>query len=262
MQNLQIFENADLGKFRIIQNEQGEPLFVAADICRILDLNNVTMALQGLDDDEKLTSTLLISGQNRQVWLLTEAGFYSLVLRSNKPEAKAFKRWVTHEVLPTIRKTGTYSAKPMTSLDILVESAKALQLHEQRLSLLEEALEVHKAEVAPKVAHYDQCMASEGFLLIREVAKVLNFPKVGEHKLYAILRDDKVLMKNNEPYQTYVEKNWFRVFPMPYTKPDGTVGTKNQTKVSQKGIDGLRKRVHQWLQFNDVNALKIQKEVV
>ena len=91
---------------RIIKDDNGDPWWVAREVCNVLDLNNITMALQGLDDDEKLTSTLLMSGQNREVWLVNESGLYALILRSNKPEAKKFKRWLTHEVLPAIRKTG------------------------------------------------------------------------------------------------------------------------------------------------------------
>lgn len=75
---------------------------------KFLELGNVAMAIEKLDDDEKLISKLLMSGQNRDSWIINEPGLYSLTVRSNKPEAKKFKRWITHEVLPTIRKTGSY----------------------------------------------------------------------------------------------------------------------------------------------------------
>lgn len=85
------------------------PYFVAKDVCNILGLDNIAMALSKLDDDEKLTSKLLMSGQNREVWLINESGLYTLILRSNKPEAKRFRKWVTSEVLPSIRQTGQYA---------------------------------------------------------------------------------------------------------------------------------------------------------
>jgi prophage antirepressor-like protein len=87
---------------------QNEPWFIAKDICDILDLQQVNKALQSLDDDEKLTGKLFRSGQRRKVWLINESGLYNLIFRSNKPEAKLFRKWVTNDVLPTIRRTGNY----------------------------------------------------------------------------------------------------------------------------------------------------------
>ncbi|MBN2668764.1 MAG: Bro-N domain-containing protein [Bacteroidales bacterium] len=85
-----------------------EPWMVAKDICDALGLKDTNMALKGLDEDEKLTQTLVGSGQKRKMWLVSESGMYALILRSNKPEAKSFRKWVTSEVLPTIRKKGYY----------------------------------------------------------------------------------------------------------------------------------------------------------
>ena len=86
----------------------GEPWFVAKDVCDALSLTDVSMTMSRLDDDEKLTQTLLVSGQGRQMWLVNESGLYNLIFQSRKAEAKAFRKWVTAEVLPTIRKTGRY----------------------------------------------------------------------------------------------------------------------------------------------------------
>ena len=85
-----------------------EPYFVAKDVCDILGLTDTSMALKSLDDDEKLTQKIFGSGQNRKMWLVSESGLYALIMRSNKPEAKAFRKWVTKEVLPAIRKKGYY----------------------------------------------------------------------------------------------------------------------------------------------------------
>lgn len=90
---------------------ENEPFFVAKDVCDILELGNVTKALYGLDDDEKLTLQLVRAGQNRKVNCINESGLYALILRSNKPEAKVFRKWVTSEVLPAIRKRGYYGKK-------------------------------------------------------------------------------------------------------------------------------------------------------
>ncbi|WP_320043203.1 BRO family protein [uncultured Desulfobacter sp.] len=93
---------------RVIRDEAGDPWWVAKDVCDVLTLNDVSRAVERLEDDEKLIRVLLVSGQKRETWTVNEPGLYTLIIRSNKPEAKAFKRWVTHEVLPSIRKTGSY----------------------------------------------------------------------------------------------------------------------------------------------------------
>lgn len=88
---------------------ENEPWVVAKDICDILDLSDVNKALEKLDEDEKLTRKIFVSGQNRKMWLVNESGLYALIMRSNKPEAKTFRKWVTSEVLPAIRKKGIYA---------------------------------------------------------------------------------------------------------------------------------------------------------
>lgn len=89
----------------------GNPWFVAKDLCEILELDDVRRAVEPLDDDEKLTGEILQSGQMRSMWFVNESGMYTLIIRSRKPEAKAFRKWVTAEVLPTIRKTGRYELR-------------------------------------------------------------------------------------------------------------------------------------------------------
>ena len=108
MQELKIFENAEFGEIRAAEIN-GEPWFIAADVCRALEIGNSRQALTRLDDDEKNTVILNdgIPG-NPNMTIINEAGLYALVLSSRKPEAKTFKRWVTHEVLPAIRQHGAY----------------------------------------------------------------------------------------------------------------------------------------------------------
>lgn len=109
--------NFEGSQVRIITDENGEPLFVAVDICEALTIGNSRMALDRLDDDEKGVSSIDTLGGVQEMSVINESGLYSLILGSRKPEAKRFKRWVTHEVLPTIRKTGTYSvSRTPTSL--------------------------------------------------------------------------------------------------------------------------------------------------
>jgi len=108
----------EANEVRTILDEEGNPWFVARDVCNILSLEDTGRALEKLDDDEKLTRKVFGSGQERDVWSISESGLYTLIIRSNKPEAKPFRRWVTHEVLPSIRKTGFYEAREQES-DVL-----------------------------------------------------------------------------------------------------------------------------------------------
>ena len=109
MHNLQIFHNEDFGRVRVILDEEGAPWFVAADVCAALGINNVSQAVSYLDDDENNSIIINDGTPGSPVrTIISEPGLYSLILRSRKPEAKTFKRWVTHEVIPAIRKTGQY----------------------------------------------------------------------------------------------------------------------------------------------------------
>jgi prophage antirepressor-like protein len=120
------------------------PWWIAKDVCAVLEISDISQAVERLDDDEKLVRTLYVSGQNRDIWTVNESGLYSLIIRSNKPEAKKFKRWITHEVLPSIRKTGHYDVGNASELDLIIQSAQAMKKIEawqieqdQRLQILE-----------------------------------------------------------------------------------------------------------------------------
>jgi prophage antirepressor-like protein len=119
-----------------------EPWFLAKDICSILSLDNVSKALEGLDEDELTLLKIMSGGQNREMYALNESGMYSLILRSRKPEAKVFKKWVTSEVLPSIRKYGHYEAKPQpivptVSDELAFNLDKSLRELDHSIKLLE-----------------------------------------------------------------------------------------------------------------------------
>lgn len=127
MNNLKVFESPDLGKVRVVERS-GEPWFVAADVCRALGLDSTGKALTRLDDDEKGVNSIHTLGGSQMMTIINESGLYALVLGSRKPEAKAFKRWVTHKVLPAIRRTGRYRAdgvQPITPA-MALEAAQLL----------------------------------------------------------------------------------------------------------------------------------------
>lgn len=101
--------------------ENDEPWFVAKDVCDILELGNTTNAMVRLDEDEKLTLKLLTSGQQRETWVINESGLYHLILTSTKPEAKAFRKWVTGTVLPAIRKAGKYTPEHLQARELEIQ---------------------------------------------------------------------------------------------------------------------------------------------
>lgn len=127
MNDLKVFENPNLGKVRVVERN-GEPWFVAVDVCRVLGLDDTGRAVSRLDDDELTRIKIGSGGQMREAYAVNESGLYALVLGSRKPEAKAFKRWVTHEVLPAIRRTGRYEAPGAEGITpaMVLEAAQVL----------------------------------------------------------------------------------------------------------------------------------------
>ena len=171
---LMIFENEAFGKVRTL-NLNGEPWFVAVDVCSVLDLSNPTIAVRRLDEDERAKFNL---GRQGDATIVNEPGLYTLVLGSRKPEAKAFKRWITHEVLPNIRKHGVY---------ITDEKLKLFAEHPELLDALMRSLYTahaenlrHRAErqtLLPKADYYDAFMDADGCTNLRTTAKELNVPE-------------------------------------------------------------------------------------
>jgi len=177
---LQIFENPEFGKVRAVERD-GEPWFVAADVCRALEIGNPTQALTRLDDDEK-SNTLISNEGNRgnpNVAIINEPGLYSLVLGSRKPEAKAFKRWVVHEVIPSIRKHGMYATEntleamlndPDTMIRLL-QNIKEERVRRKALEAENAAQRQVIAEFTPKVSYYDIVLQTKDVLSIGKIAK-------------------------------------------------------------------------------------------
>lgn len=181
MKNLTIFSSDRFGDIRIT-DENGEPWFVAADVCRALELGNPSQAISRLDEDEKRTT--LISNESAAtgispVAFINEPGLYSLVLGSRKPEAKAFKRWITHEVIPSIRRNGAYMTpdtieKVLLDPDTIIGLATRLKEEQERTRLLSEQNAVQRqqiAELQPKASYYDICLNCSDLIPISTIAK-------------------------------------------------------------------------------------------
>lgn len=131
---LAVFQYSNV-QIRSMVDANGDPWFVAADVCKVLDISNVGNVLARLDTDEKDDiHTVDVMGRMQSTAIINESGLYSLILTSRKPEAKAFKKWITSEVLPAIRKTGGYLTKPMTALELLELNLAVTKEHEARLA--------------------------------------------------------------------------------------------------------------------------------
>lgn len=192
----QTYEHKQFGKIRVIEKE-GNPWFIAKDICAALGLAQVSRAIQKLDEDEVTTSKVIDSlGREQTANAISESGMYSLVLVSRKPEAKEFKRWVTHEILPSIRKHGGYLTpekveEALTDPDTIIRLATNLK--EERAKRQE--LEAENRELAPKALFADAVAASDNTMLVGELAKLLasNGIHIGQNRLFAWLRGNGCL---------------------------------------------------------------------
>ena len=235
MNDIQTFESNEFGKIRAMRSENGEPIFVAKDVCAALGLGNSRQALARLDEDEKGVISIDTPGGEQQMQAVNEAGLYVLVLSSRKPEAKAFKRWVTHEVLPAIRRDGGY----MVARDETPEQtmARAVLLAQQTIDRQKSRI----AELEPKALFADAVAASDGTCLVGELAKMMrqNGLTVGQNRLFAMLREDGYLgnvgNNRNVPTQRAMDLGLFRIKETAVTHSDGHVTINRTPKVTGKG---------------------------
>ena len=239
MNELQVFESVQFGQVRTVQKD-GEPWFVAADVCRALGHSNVSMVLDRLDDDERSKFNL---GRQGDTNIVNEPGLYSLVLGSRKPEAKSFKRWITHEVIPSIRQHGAYATD--STIDRIIGDPdfgiRLLgQLKQEREA--RRALEAQREQDAPKVlfAKSVECSGSE--ILVGEMAKILkqNGVDVGQNRFFEMLRKDGYLisrkgMDYNMPTQRSMELGIMRIKETSITHSDGHVTVSKTPKITGKG---------------------------
>ena len=220
---MQVFSSQQFGNVRVVERD-GEPWFVAADVCKALEIANNRDALTRIDDDEKGVALADTLGGKQEVTIVNEPGLYSLVLGSRKPEAKVFKRWVTHEVIPTIRKTGGYVQAgreeefieryfPAYSDETKLIMVKDLRAQVLALKADNAKQQAQLAEQQPKVEFADHVADSKTLLTVSAFAKIVQNEdiKLGRNKLMAWLRDRGYLRANNEPYQQYIKQGLFRV---------------------------------------------------
>lgn len=249
MNDLQIFKNSEFGEIRTV-TKNNEPWFIATDVCSALDISNTSQALTRLDDDEKNTIILNEGIGNPNKSIVSEYGLYNLILASRKKEAKKFKRWITHEVIPTIRKHGAYMSsdvieKTLSDPDYLIRLATNLKEEKAKRALAEAQIERDK----PKVLFADTVSSSNKSCLVGELAKLISQEairrgeidkKIGQNNLFAWMRSSGYLCKSgerkNQPLQQYVEQGLFELKKGTYVDGNGVNVLTTTTKVTGKGI--------------------------
>lgn len=244
MQDIQIFNNVEFGKVRTI-TKNNEVWFVATDICKALDLSNPSMAVLKVDDDERSKFNL---GRQGSVNIINEYGLYNLVLASRKKEAKLFKRWIIHEVIPSIRKHGIY-ATSQTIDNMLADPDNAIKVfstlkeeRQQRIALEQENKEQTKVIEAmkPIKQYYDDVLTAKSAMNITQIAKQYG---LSGKKLNEILNQEKIIYKSNGAwvlYQKYEGKGLVKYHTEPIETEYGTTITKTRIKWTEKG----RRMIH------------------
>ena len=246
MNDVQIYENDKLGcKLRTFKID-GEPWFIAKDVCDALAIRSNTVR-SILDADEVAESNVntidIAQNGGRNPLIVSEPGLYKLILKSRKPEAKAFQRWVTHEVLPAIRRDGGYMAAredetpEQTMARALLIADKTMK--RQRVTIDQQQAEID--ELRPKALFADVVGSSDGTCLVGELAKMLrqNGVEIGQNRMFEILRQDGYLGKagsnRNVPTQRAIEQGLFRIKETAITHSDGHVTLQRTPKVTGKG---------------------------
>lgn len=214
----------------------GEPMFVAADVAEVLEYRMASDMTRRLEDGDKGYAKVRTPGGDQDMVVISESGLYDAIFRSNAQGARSFRRWVTTDVIPQIRRTGSYG--PATDVPALSEDEivhQALAITARRVEVLTERV----AELEPKAEFYDQLMEADGTYSFLSVAKMLGW---GRNVMMRELRRAGVLQGNNLPYRRF--EHHFKVVPQTYTnRKTGEIVPTATTTVRPSGIEFLRKKL-------------------
>lgn len=239
MNELQIFNSEEFGEIRTV-TVNDEVWFVAKDVCEALKHTNTTVAMQMLEEDER---TKLSLGRAGETNCINESGLYTLIIKSNLPKAKKFRKWVTSEVIPSIRKNGGYIAGQETLSDEEL-MAKALLVANNKIAERDKIIEQKQARIEqmkPKEIFADAVATSHTSILVGDLAKLIcqNGYQIGQKRLFDWLRENNFLIKcgssRNMPQQRFVEQGLFEIKESNLINPDGSVRITKTTKVTGKG---------------------------
>lgn len=247
MNDLQIFKNDTFGQVRILEKDN-ELWFVAKDVCDCLEIKNTTDALKRLDNDERSRFNL---GRQGETNIVNEYGLYNLVLSSRKPEAKEFKRWITHDVIPQIRKTGTYSMNIPKSLpEALRAYANEVELHNATKAIVAQQ-EQQIAEFKPVKDYVDKILSSKSCLVITQIAADYG---LSAQELNKILHEAGLQRKVGDQwilYKQHMAKGFTKSETFTFCRSDGRLDSKITTKWTQKG----RLEIHSILTKLNIHAV-------
>lgn len=247
MNDLQIFKNDTFGQVRILEKDN-ELWFVAKDVCDCLEIKNTTDALKRLDNDERSRFNL---GRQGETNIVNEYGLYNLVLSSRKPEAKEFKRWITHDVIPQIRNTGTYSMNIPKSLpEALRAYANEVELHNATKAIVAQQ-EQQIAEFKPVKDYVDKILSSKSCLAITQIAADYG---LSAQELNKILHEAGLQRKVGDQwvlYKQHMAKGFTKSETFTFCRSDGRLDSKITTKWTQKG----RLEIHSILTKLNIHAV-------
>lgn len=250
MTNLQIFNNDRFGQVRIIPVD-GELMFVAKDVCDCLEITKHRDAISRLDSDERGSVKLDTPGGKQDIAAINEYGLYNLVLSSRKPEAKEFKRWITHDVIPAIRKTGSYSmAIPQTLPEALRAYANEVESHNATKAIVAQQ-EQQIAEFKPVKDYVDKILSSKSCLTITQIAADYG---MSAQELNKILHEAGLQRKVGDQwilYKQHMSKGFTKSETFTFCRSDGRLDSKITTKWTQKG----RLEIHNILSNLDIHAV-------
>lgn len=234
MNNLKIFKSNEFGAVRTVTVEN-EPFFCLVDICKALEISNVSQAKTRLNQDGVISNEVIDSiGRTQTANFVNESNMYKLIFQSRKESAERFTEWVTSEVLPAIRRTGGYQMSAPQGKELL-----ALAVLEAQKTIEAQNAEIER--MRPKEIFADAVKASDSSILIGDLAKLLrqNGVDTGQKRLFEQLRNEGYLMKTgssrNMPKQKYVENGFFQIKETVISNPDGSVRMTKTTKVTGKG---------------------------
>ena len=247
MTDLQIFKNDTFGQVRILEKDN-ELWFVAKDVCDCLEIKNTTDALKRLDNDERSRFNL---GRQGETNIVNEYGLYNLVLSSRKPEAKEFKRWITHDVIPQIRKTGTYSMNIPKSLpEALRAYANEVESHNATKAIVAQQ-EQQIAEFKPVKDYVDKILSSKSCLTITQIAADYG---MSAQELNKILHEAGLQRKVGDQwilYKQHMSKGFTKSETFTFCRSNGRLDSKITTKWTQKG----RLEIHSILTKLNIHAV-------
>ena len=247
MNEIQVFNNPQFGAVRTAGTADN-PMFCLADVCQAIGITNARNVKSRLDEEDVHLVDTPTAGGTQQITFVTESGLYDVIIRSDSEQAKPFRKWVTSDVLPSIRKHGMYATEA-TVESMLNDPENAILMlqayqreRKERLAAQQqvEKLEAQAIEDKPKIIYADAVKGSTSSCLIGELAKMIaqNGYPIGEKRLFQWLRDNHYLCsygeRFNQPYQQYIEQGLFTMKQNVFSV-DGEMRTRNTTKVTGKG---------------------------